>query len=646
MSPPKQGAQNGNILSPTANMDTVSVHIHPPENNNHKIQKIILPPRTDAPIYYGRSSERPSQFLTRVEEYAETVHMWSEDTLLRGISQFLKGTALEWYCQLRSCHSLPRTWSDFKQTFMGQFNSPLRMAQQWQQWKQCKQHSEETINEFMIRLRPLWIEHFPQETEKDLIKHLFCKMRPDVLNLMGCPGNASLQEILLEAQRVEEILCYRAKVHNEDSKWSQFNHYNNDVSMSKNNNDGNRINNYSQNYQHSQNNTNALTSSQQNQRNLPNRQKSWCQHCGKSNHNSCECWYQNGNNTNNHSTNYDTNADNNSNNSTSVSKKRVRSLGQMGRPDSAKRAPYRTRLKTKVYSIQSQNVNSLIIQGIIGDVPTPMLIDTGSSMTLINSYLLSKLSPGLIKLLQPPPQIHLQLADGSPLYIKHILQLSITIDNVTQQYSTYIVPRLGRNCIIGNNFIKDTKLHIDGGNQCVYYATHEIKKTNNPPNNTESKEITDSTKLRHRIQIKENTQPINVGPYRCAPVRRKIIEDNIDEMLNEGIIRPSNRTWASPIVLAPKKDGTLRFCVDYRKLNAVTIRDAYPIPRIDDTLDALEEAQFISTLDLRSGYWQVQMEPASQALTAFSSRDWILSTILGTCRTFYLENDEYTVHFW
>ncbi|CAF1416645.1 unnamed protein product [Rotaria magnacalcarata] len=95
--------------------------------------------------------------------------------------------------------------------------------------------------------------------------------------------------------------------------------------------------------------------------------------------------------------------------------------------------------------------------------------------------------------------------------------------------------------------------------------------------------------------------------------------NNINEILQEEIIALSNSPWASSVVLAAEKDGSLRFCIDYRTLNAVTIRDAYPIPRIDDTLDALEEAKFISTIHLRSGYWQVQMDPKSQALTPFIS---------------------------
>lgn len=123
--------------------------------------------------------------------------------------------------------------------------------------------------------------------------------------------------------------------------------------------------------------------------------------------------------------------------------------------------------------------------------------------------------------------------------------------------------------------------------------------------------------VKHRINLTPESQPINLPPYRYAPARRRVIEDNIQEMLQQEIIRPSHSPWASPVVLAPKKDGSLRFCIDYRKLNAITIRDAYPIPRIDDTLDSLQEAKYISTLDLRSGYWQVAMDAESREKTAF-----------------------------
>jgi len=142
----------------------------------------------------------------------------------------------------------------------------------------------------------------------------------------------------------------------------------------------------------------------------------------------------------------------------------------MGRRDSLQKTHHSTRLNPKIHTIYTQTSNTLTIQGNIGGIPTSMLIDTGSSLTLINSHLLSKLDPFITKNLRPPPfNIHLQLADKSPLYISHTLKLPVTIDNITQSYTVYIAPRLSRNCIIGNNFIKQNNLQIDGGNQYVYY---------------------------------------------------------------------------------------------------------------------------------------------------------------------------------
>ena len=88
-------------------------------------------------------------------------------------------------------------------------------------------------------------------------------------------------------------------------------------------------------------------------------------------------------------------------------------------------------------------------------------------------------------------------------------------------------------------------------------------------------------------------------------------------MLEKDVIQPSSSPWASPIVLVQKKDGSTRFCIDYRKVNTVTRKDAYPMPRVDDTLDTLAGAKWFSTLDLISGYWQVEVNPKDREKTAF-----------------------------
>ena len=113
--------------------------------------------------------------------------------------------------------------------------------------------------------------------------------------------------------------------------------------------------------------------------------------------------------------------------------------------------------------------------------------------------------------------------------------------------------------------------------------------------------------------------PIRCAPRRMSPQKMKKEEDCVTEMLTGGQIEASDSPWSSPVVLVTKKDGGTRFCVDYRQLNDATIKDAYPLPRIDDTLDMLAGKQWFSTLDLASGYWQVSLSRAARAKTAFAT---------------------------
>lgn len=112
--------------------------------------------------------------------------------------------------------------------------------------------------------------------------------------------------------------------------------------------------------------------------------------------------------------------------------------------------------------------------------------------------------------------------------------------------------------------------------------------------------------------------PVRQHPRRPPLAQREEAFKAVEDMQKQGIIEPSVSPWASPVVLVKKKDGSTRFCVDYRKLNDLMKKDSYPLPRIDSTLDELAGSTWFSTLDLKSGYWQVEVEEKDREKTAFS----------------------------
>ncbi|KAG2763012.1 hypothetical protein PC129_g9101 [Phytophthora cactorum] len=113
--------------------------------------------------------------------------------------------------------------------------------------------------------------------------------------------------------------------------------------------------------------------------------------------------------------------------------------------------------------------------------------------------------------------------------------------------------------------------------------------------------------------------PIKQPPYRVSKAEEDVMESEIQEYLDLGLIRPSTSPWTSHVLMIRKPDGGIRFWIDYRKLNTVTVKDSYPMPLIDDILDILGNAKLFSTVNIASGYWNVPMDPDSVEKTAFTS---------------------------
>ena len=133
----------------------------------------------------------------------------------------------------------------------------------------------------------------------------------------------------------------------------------------------------------------------------------------------------------------------------------------------------------------------------------------------------------------------------------------------------------------------------------------------------DSYDIGRTTLLEHHINIVPGTRSIKQQPYRLPLAKRRDAETEIKHMAEQDLIEPSTSPWSSPAIIVPKKNGGIRFCIDYRRLNKVTIPDGMPLPRCDDSLDALGGSKWFSTLDLRSGFFQVPLDKESRHLTAF-----------------------------
>ena len=126
--------------------------------------------------------------------------------------------------------------------------------------------------------------------------------------------------------------------------------------------------------------------------------------------------------------------------------------------------------------------------------------------------------------------------------------------------------------------------------------------------------------LEFTIELNPGTAPISKAPYRMAPPEMSELKTQLQDLFDKGYIRPSASPWGAPVLFVKKKDGSMRLCIDYRELNNVTIKNKYPLPRIDDLFDQLNGASVFSKIDLRSGYHQLRVAEKDIPKTAFRTR--------------------------
>jgi hypothetical protein len=289
----------------------------------------------------------------------------------------------------------------------------------------------------------------------------------------------------------------------------------------------------------------------------------------------------------------------------------------------------------------------------VNEVKIHALVDTGSSITVLKHHFNYKVTPS---------DLTCNTASGDNLKIRGVSVMSLRVGETRVKMEVFVSDHLKDN-ILGLDFMKETQCVIDIPNKRLIMKGDRIPIYDSPQREmichvdnlpgpaskhgqlpdiissqiiklppefqeagTEllnefadlfrSEPLGSSIHFEHALELTDET-PIKQAPRRVSAAQYKCIEEEIERMLKLGVIRPSKSGWSSPIVMVLKKDKSWRTCVDYRKVNERTKPDAYPIPVIQDILDALQGARYFVTLDMNSGFWQIKMREQDVPKTAF-----------------------------
>ena len=314
---------------------------------------------------------------------------------------------------------------------------------------------------------------------------------------------------------------------------------------------------------------------------------------------------------------------------------------------------------SQLYNItDKQNTNNQLmrIPLTIYTISAQALVDTGAAASFISFELIKKLPQSLVQEIECQSIRSLfKTVSEEIVESKGSYKIKITLNkNHHFEHAFHVLQHLNEGCNLGIDFLILHKITVDPSTHSLTYKKDDKLRTltipviplygivikeneqfNLPDVPKEYREQVNFLLNKHRklfaekmselgmataIKHKINTGaslPINLPNRRTPHALRVVVKTQIEEMERHNIIRESTSPYAAPVVMVPKKGGEMRFCIDYRQLNKATIKDKYPLPRIDDTIDALHGAKYFSTLDLFSGYWQIEIEEEDKHKTAF-----------------------------
>ena len=189
----------------------------------------------------------------------------------------------------------------------------------------------------------------------------------------------------------------------------------------------------------------------------------------------------------------------------------------------------------------------------------------------------------------------------------------VDVDENENEESVNVCNAVREGQLLGEPLEKFNLRHLSADNQSRVSA---LLKDNVDIISTGQFDLGKTDEVTHTIET-ESDRPKRQAPRRIPLHRRGEVKEHIEQLLNAEVITPSNSPLAAPIVVVRKPDSSIRLCVDYRQLNAITKKDAFPMPRVDDAIDAMAGARYLSTVDLASGYWQVELNQAAKAKSAF-----------------------------